>query len=312
MTSKVLVTGGAGFLGSHLCERLLERGNEVVCVDDLSTSDRSNVGHLEGNEGFQFHIRDVTKPLFMMRLDEIFHLACPASPVHYQRDPVRTIRTAVQGTMNVLDLARSTDARVTIASTSEVYGDPLEHPQQEGYWGNANPIGPRSCYDEGKRCAEALASSYAQQYGVDVRTARIFNTYGPRMRIDDGRVIPSFVSCALRDEPLVVHGDGTQTRSFCYVSDLIEGLLRLSSAKPPPGPVNLGNPCEVSIGFLAARVIDLTHSKSKMKTGALPIDDPRRRCPDIARARDLLAWQPEVALRDGLERVIQWQRNEFC
>jgi len=261
MRRRILVTGGAGFLGSHLCERLLELGNEVVCLDNFFTSQRRNVEHLFDNHRFELLRHDVTDPL-IVEVDEIYHLACPASPVHYQRNPVRTIRTAVHGTLNMLDMAREVGARMMIASTSEVYGDPKEHPQKEGYWGHVNPIGPRACYDEGKRCAEALTVSYARQYGVQARIARIFNTYGPRMHENDGRVVSNFVLQSLRGQPITIYGDGSQTRSFCYATDLIEGFIKLLATETDPGPVNLGNPSERTIRQLAEMTIQKTGSRS--------------------------------------------------
>jgi UDP-glucuronate decarboxylase len=302
MSKRVLVTGGAGFLGSHLCERLLADGNEVICLDNLFTGSRNNVDALLDNRRFELVRADVCEPL-NLEVDEIYHLACPASPVHYQRNPVRTIRTCVQGTLNVLDLARDVHARVLIASTSEVYGDPQTHPQVESYWGNVNPIGPRACYDEGKRCAEALAVSYARQYGVGVRLARIFNTYGPRMLEDDGRVVSNFIVQCLRGRSITIFGKGEQTRSFCYVDDLIEGFTRLM-ASPIDEPVNLGNPGEFTILELAEMVRRLTKSSSELVFEALPKDDPVRRKPDITRAESELRWRPAIPLEEGLVRTI--------
>ena len=291
MRKRILVTGGAGFLGSHLCERLLQLGHEVVCLDNFFTSQRRNVEHLLGDPRFELVRHDVTQPI-IVEVDEIYHLACPASPVHYQRNPVRTINTAVQGTLNMLDMAREVRARIMIASTSEVYGDPKEHPQVEPYWGHVNPIGPRACYDEGKRCAEALTVSYTRQYGVATRIARIFNTYGPRMHEDDGRVVSNFVLQALRGEPITVYGNGLQTRSFCYVSDLVEGFVRLMASESDEGPINLGNPRESTIRELAELVLRLVRSKSQLRLDPLPVDDPTRRCPDIGKAKRLLGWEP--------------------
>jgi UDP-glucuronate decarboxylase len=308
MRKRVLVTGGAGFLGSHLCERLLDMGHEVVCLDNFFTAHKRNVEHLLGRHRFELVRHDVTQPL-IVEVDEIFHLACPASPVHYQRNPVRTIRTAVQGTLNMLDMAREIHARILIASTSEVYGDPKEHPQSEPYWGHVNPIGPRACYDEGKRCAETLTVSYARQYGVITRIARIFNTYGPRMHEDDGRVVSNFVLQALRDEPITIYGNGEQTRSFCYVSDLIDGFIRLMALEQDPGPVNLGNPRESTILELAEIVLKLTGSRSELRREPLPVDDPTRRCPDITKAKALLGWQPQVPLEEGLRKTIEYMRE---
>ena len=302
---RILVTGGAGFLGSHLCERLLGDGHEVVCLDNFFTGTRSNVEPLLDNHRFELMRHDVTDPL-TMEVDEIYHLACPASPIHYQRNPVRTIRTAVEGTLNMLDLAREARARILIASTSEVYGDPTEHPQTEAYWGNVNPIGPRACYDEGKRCAEALAVSYARQYAVEVRIARIFNTYGPRMHENDGRVVSNFVVQALRNEPITIYGEGEQTRSFCYATDLIEGFVRLMASPHGADPVNLGNPRETTVRELAELTRRLAGSKSELVRAPLPKDDPTRRKPDIARAQKLLGgWAPEVPLEKGLSATIE-------
>ena len=305
MTKKILVTGGAGFLGSHLCERLIADGADVVCVDNFFTGSRSNIAALCGHPQFELVREDVTNPL-KMEVDFIYHLACPASPVHYQRNPVRTIRTAVEGTLNVLEAAREAGARVLLASTSEVYGDPAVHPQQESYWGNVNPIGPRACYDEGKRCAEALAVSYAAQYGVEVRIARIFNTYGPRLQEHDGRVVSNFIVQALRGDPITVYGGGAQTRSFCYVSDLIEGFLRLMASPHGASPVNLGNPKEISVGELARQVKTLVGSRSPIVEAPMPKDDPCRRKPDISRATELLGWQPTVSLTEGLRRTVDY------
>ena len=304
MSKRIMVTGGAGFLGSHLCERLIRDGHEVICVDDLFTGSKRNLDALLSNHRFEFIRHDVCLPLHI-ECDEIYHLACPASPVHYQHNPVRTIRTCVQGTLNVLELARDVQARLLIASTSEVYGDPLVHPQVEGYWGNVNPIGPRACYDEGKRCAEALATSYAQQYGVAVRIPRIFNTYGPRMLPNDGRVVSNFVVQCLANQPITLFGDGTQTRSFCYVDDLIEGFLRLM-ASDLDEPCNLGNPNEQSITQLAERIKALTGSSSELIRAPLPTDDPTRRKPDISRAIQRLGWQPTVDIEVGLRRTIAY------
>jgi UDP-glucuronate decarboxylase len=308
MRKRILVTGGAGFLGSHLCERLLQLGHEVVCLDNFFTAQRRNVEHLLDDHRFELVRHDVTEPL-IVEVDEIYHLACPASPVHYQRNPVRTINTAVQGTLNMLDMAREVRARILIASTSEVYGDPKEHPQVETYWGHVNPIGPRACYDEGKRCAESLTVSYTRQYGVVTRIARIFNTYGPRMHEDDGRVVSNFVLQALRGEPITIYGNGEQTRSFCYASDLIEGFIRLIALEQDPGPVNLGNPRESTIRELAELVLRLTNSKSKLRLDPLPVDDPVRRCPDISRAKQLLGWEPRVALESGIAQTIEYMRT---
>jgi len=303
---RVLVTGGAGFVGSHLCERLLADGHEVVCLDNFFTGTHANVAHLRDNSRFELFRHDVQEKL-TMEVDQIFHLACPASPIHYPRNPVRTIRTAVEGTLNLLDVARECGARMMIASTSEVYGDPAEHPQTESYWGNVNPIGPRACYDEGKRCAEALATSYAIQYGVQVRIARIFNTYGPRMHENDGRVVSNFVVQALCGKPLTIFGEGKQTRSFCFVSDLVEGFVRLMASEHGCDPVNLGNPRESTMIELATLIKQMTGSKSEIIHEPLPKDDPVRRNPDITRAKKLLGgWGPKVPLEEGIAATIAY------
>jgi UDP-glucuronate decarboxylase len=308
---RVLVTGGAGFLGSHLSDRLIAEGHEVVCLDNFFTGSRTNIEHLLDNHRFELLRHDITEPL-TLEVDEIFHLACPASPIHYQRNPVRTIRTAVQGTLNALDLAREARARILIASTSECYGDPAEHPQKETYWGNVNPIGPRACYDEGKRCAESLAVSYAMQYGVEVRIARIFNTYGPRVHENDGRVVSNFIVQSLRGEALTIYGEGQQTRSFCYVSDLIEGFMRLMASGHGSDPVNLGNPRETTVLELAELIRDMVGSKSPISRVPLPKDDPTRRNPDITRARQLLGgWEPRVSLEQGIAATIADFRKRF-
>jgi UDP-glucuronate decarboxylase len=307
---RVLVTGGAGFLGSHLCDELIAAGNEVVCMDNLFTGSRENVDHLLDEHNFEFVRHDVCDRT-NIEVDEIYHLACPASPIHYQRNPVRTIRTTVEGTLNILDLAREVKARVLIASTSEVYGDPEEHPQVETYWGNVNPIGPRACYDEGKRCAEALAVSYATQYATDVRIARIFNTYGPRMHENDGRVVSNFIVQALQDRPISVYGKGEQTRSFCYVDDLIRGFVALM-ASDVKVPVNIGNPGEFTVKELAEKVLSMTRSKSKIEYQPLPVDDPGRRRPDITRAKELLGWQPTIPLDEGLESTVEYFRKRVA
>jgi UDP-glucuronate decarboxylase len=302
MSKRILVTGGAGFLGSHLCERLLAAGNEVICLDNFFTGRRHNVEHLLDRHDFEVLRHDICDRL-ILEVDEVYHLACPASPIHYQRNPVRTIRTCVEGTLNVLDLAREVRARVLIASTSEVYGDPLTHPQVESYWGNVNPIGPRACYDEGKRCAESLAVSYARQYGIEVRIARIFNTYGPRMLENDGRVVSNFIAQCLRGNPITIFGDGKQTRSFCYVDDLVGGFMKLM-ASTESEPVNLGNPGEFTMLELAEKIRAQTGARSEIEFKPLPTDDPVRRKPDITRAVERLAWCPSVALDAGLERTI--------
>ena len=309
---RVLVTGGAGFLGSHLIDRLLERGDEVVCVDNLFTGTKRNVDHLHDHSRFEFIRHDVTFPLYI-EVDEIYNLACPASPIHYQHDPVATTKTSVHGAINMLGLAKRLRARIFQASTSEVYGDPSVHPQQEAYWGNVNPIGPRSCYDEGKRCAETLFFDYYRQHKLDIRVARIFNTYGPRMHPNDGRVVSNFIVQALKGEDLTVYGDGSQTRSFCYVDDLVEGFLRFMQlpgrAGEPgfPGPINLGNPVEFTIRALAEKVIELTGSKSRIVSHLLPADDPTQRRPDIGRAQEHLGgWEPQVQLEEGLRHTIRY------
>jgi UDP-glucuronate decarboxylase len=305
--SKILVTGGAGFLGSHLCKLLVEHGDEVVCLDNFYTGNRENLKQfgLFDYQSFEFIRHDVIEPI-ILEVDEIYHLACPASPIHYQSHPVKTIKTAVQGTLNVLDMAREVGAKVLIASTSEVYGDPQIHPQVESYWGHVNPVGPRACYDEGKRCAESLAVSYNQQYGVDVRIARIFNTYGPVMHPPDGRVVSNFIMQALRGEDITVYGDGAQTRSFCYVNDLIIGFQKLMGLNSNPGPVNLGNPEETSVLELAEMVIRETRSVSKVKREPLPVDDPIRRKPDIGKAMALLGWKPTIPLKLGLGFTVDY------
>ena len=304
--SQILVTGGAGFLGSHLCERLLGEGHEVLCVDNFFTGARRNIEHLLDHPRFDLMRHDVTVPL-VVEVDEIYNLACPASPVHYQHNPVQTIKTSVHGAINVLNLAQHAKARVFQASTSEVYGDPDMHPQPEGYWGRVNPVGPRSCYDEGKRCAETLFMDYHRQYGVDVRVARIFNTYGPRMHPNDGRVVSNFIVQALRGEDITIYGAGEQTRSFCFVDDLIEGFVRFMAHEDAlPGPINLGNPREFTILQLAEQVINLTNSSSKIVFKPLPQDDPKQRRPDIRRAQEKLGWEPHVQLHEGLVRTIAW------
>jgi UDP-glucuronate decarboxylase len=303
---RILVAGGAGFVGSHLCERLLEGGDRVLCLDDFTTGAAENVAHLRTNRRFRLVQHDVAQPI-ELDIDEIYNLACPASPPHYQADPVRTLKTSVFGAINLLELARRNNARILQASTSEVYGDPLVHPQTEEYWGNVNPTGPRACYDEGKRAAETLFFDYHRTDGVEIKVARIFNTYGPRMSEGDGRIVSNFIVQALQSQPLTVFGDGTQTRSFCYVADLIEGLLALMESPPEIiGPVNLGNPDEFEVIELARKVLQLTGSKSRIVHRPLPVDDPKRRKPDIARARQWLNWQPVTSLDEGLERTIAY------
>jgi len=305
---RILVTGGAGFLGSHLCERLLAQGNEVLCLDNFFSGDLRNVTHLLAGPRFTLIEHDVTLPL-QVDVDEIYNLACPASPVHYQRDPVRTTRTSVLGALNMLDLAKATGAKVLQTSTSEVYGDPQVHPQSERYWGHVNPIGVRACYDEGKRCAETLFMDSRRQYGIDVKIARIFNTYGPRLHPEDGRVVSNFIVQALQGAPLTVYGDGKQTRSFCYVDDLVDALIRLMATPDDfSGPVNLGNPGECTMLELAERVIVLSGSPSSIVFRPLPGDDPVRRRPDISLARAALGWDPRVTLDDGLNRTIDYFR----
>jgi UDP-glucuronate decarboxylase len=303
---KVLITGGAGFVGSHLCDRLVEDGHEVLCVDNFFTGSRDNILELIDQPHFELLRHDVTFPLYV-EVDEIYNLACPASPIHYQMDPVQTTKTSVHGAINMLGLAKRTKAKILQASTSEVYGDPEVHPQGENYLGNVNTIGPRACYDEGKRCAETLFFDYHRQYNVKIRVARIFNTYGPRMHPDDGRVVSNFIVQALKGEPITIYGDGSQTRSFCFVDDLVNGLVRLMEADNTiTGPVNLGNPVEMTIRELAEQVIEMTGAKSELIEKPLPSDDPTQRCPDINRAKTQLGWVPSVALEDGLKRTIQY------
>ncbi len=309
MRTRVLVTGGAGFIGSHLCERLLARGDDVLCVDNLFTGSKDNIAHLLDEAHFEFMRHDVTFPLYV-EVDQIFNLACPASPIHYQRDPVQTIKTSVHGAINMLGLAKRTRAKILQASTSEVYGDPQVHPQAEGYWGHVNPIGPRSCYDEGKRAAETLFFDYHRQHGVRIKVARIFNTYGPRMALNDGRVVSNFIVQALSGEDLTIYGDGGQTRSFCFVDDLVDGLLALmDSPDDVTGPINLGNPEEFTIRELAAEVLRLTGGAGSLVDRPLPADDPRQRKPDIARARELLDWAPSTRLALGLGPTVAYFRQ---
>lgn len=302
----ILVTGGAGFLGSHLCDRLLAQGHDVVCADNFFTGSKRNIDHLIGNPHFELMRHDVTLPLYV-EVDQIYNLACPASPIHYQHDPVQTTKTSVHGAINMLGLAKRLKCRIFQASTSEVYGDPSVHPQSEDYWGNVNPIGPRSCYDEGKRCAETLFFDYHRQHRLEIKVARIFNTYGPRMHPNDGRVVSNFVVQALKGAPITIYGDGSQTRSFCYVDDLIDGFVRLMTSPPElTGPVNLGNPGEYTIKELAEVAIDMTGSKSTLSFLPLPQDDPKQRQPNIALARDKLGWEPKVPLRQGMQRTIEY------
>ena len=306
---RVLVTGGAGFLGSHLCERLVAAGHDVLCLDNYFTGRRDNVAHLIGNPRFEIMRHDVTFPLYV-EVDEIYNLACPASPVHYQHDPVQTTKTSVHGAINMLGLAKRLRGKILQASTSEVYGDPVVHPQTEDYWGNVNPIGFRSCYDEGKRCAETLFFDYHRQHKLRIKVARIFNTYGPRMHPQDGRVVSNFIMQALQGQPITIYGEGAQTRSFCYVDDLIEGLIRLMNTDDQiTGPMNIGNPVEMTIRELAEAVIELTGSRSRLVHEPLPHDDPTQRRPDIGFARRALEWEPQVALKDGLARTIGYFDN---
>ncbi len=305
---RILVTGGAGFIGSHLCERLINKGHEVICLDNFFTGRRENILPLLNNHRFELLRHDVIEPV-LLEVDQIYNLACPASPVHYQYNPVKTVKTNVMGTINMLGLAKRVRARILQASTSEVYGDPLEHPQTEKYWGNVNPIGLRSCYDEGKRLAETLMMDYHRQNKVDTRIARIFNTYGPRMLEDDGRVVSNFIVQALRGEQLTIYGAGDQTRSFCYVDDLVEGLIRLMNAEALHDPVNLGNPGELTIKQLAEEVMRMCGSSAGVKYLPLPQDDPKQRQPDITRAKELLGWGPTIPLREGLEKTVAYFRN---
>lgn len=312
ITSKrILVTGGAGFLGSHLCEYLLGTGNEVICLDNFFTGSRRNVAHLIGDPKFEILRHDITFPLYV-EVDEIYNLACPASPVHYQHDPIQTTKTSILGAVNMLGLAKRLKIPILQASTSEVYGDPGVHPQPETYWGNVNPIGPRSCYDEGKRCAETLFFDYHLQLGLDIKVVRIFNTYGPRMHPNDGRVVSNFIVQALRGEDITIYGEGTQTRSFCYVSDLIDGFVRfMQQPKGVTGPINLGNPGEFTMLELARLIVELTNSSSKLIFQALPEDDPKQRQPDISLARKQLDWQPTVELREGLVSTVKYFQHQL-
>ncbi|WP_417824685.1 UDP-glucuronic acid decarboxylase family protein [Thalassospira lucentensis] len=306
---RILVTGGAGFLGSHLCERLLDEGHDVLCVDNFFTGTKDNIVHLLDNPHFELMRHDVTFPLYL-EVDEIYNLACPASPIHYQHDPVQTTKTSVHGAINMLGLAKRVGAKIFQASTSEVYGDPEVHPQTEDYRGSVNPIGPRACYDEGKRCAETLFFDYHRQHGLEIKVARIFNTYGPRMHPQDGRVVSNFIIQALQGEDITIYGNGEQTRSFCFYSDLLEGFIRLMATDPSvSGPMNLGNPHEITIRELAERVIDMTGAKSKLIFKDLPADDPLQRKPDITFARNTLGWEPTVALETGLGSTIDYFRN---
>ncbi|HEY6874268.1 MAG TPA: UDP-glucuronic acid decarboxylase family protein [Geobacteraceae bacterium] len=308
---RILVTGGAGFIGSHLCERLLRDGHEVLCLDNFFTGSKRNIAHLLDDPAFELIRHDITQPI-LLEVDRIYNLACPASPIHYQYNPVKTIKTSVMGTIHMLGVAKRVRARILQASTSEVYGDPQVHPQAEGYWGNVNPIGIRSCYDEGKRVAETLMMDYHRHNGVDVRIIRIFNTYGPRMAENDGRVVSNFIVQALRGEDITVYGDGSQTRSFCYVDDLVEGMVRMMETDGFTGPVNLGNPAETSIVEFARRIIGLTGSRSRLVFKPLPADDPKQRQPDISLARERLGWEPRVDVETGLLRTIDYFREKLA
>lgn len=309
--AKILVTGGSGFIGAHLCEDLLRKGHSVICLDDLSTGQICNLSKCLEHPAFTFIKHDVTSAIYL-EVDEIYNLACPASPVHYQKNPTQTTKTCVLGALNMLELARKTGARFLQASTSEVYGDPLEHPQRETYWGNVNPIGPRACYDEGKRCAETLCFDYMRDFGVDVRVVRIFNTYGPKMRADDGRVVSNFITSALRGEPLTIYGDGKQTRSFCYVDDLISALTRyMALPLRKPGPLNIGNPQECTILSLAEMICALTGRQSSILHYPLPKDDPTKRRPDICAAKELLGWEPRIDLMSGLSKTIEALKQDI-
>jgi UDP-glucuronate decarboxylase len=306
----ILVTGGAGFLGSHLCDRLIERGDDVICLDNFFTGRKANIAHLLNHPRFELIRHDIIHPVFL-EAEQIYNLACPASPVAYQYNPIKTIKTSTVGMVNILGLAKRCRARVLQASTSEVYGDPQTHPQTEDYWGHVNPIGPRSCYDEGKRIAESLCINYHLAHGIEVRIMRIFNTYGPRMDPNDGRVISNFVTQALRGEPLTIYGDGSQTRSFCYVDDLLEGMIRFMDQDEDPGPVNIGNPLEFSMLQLAEDVLEATGSSSQLVHKELPADDPKQRCPDISKAKSLLGWSPQVDLKTGLSRTVDYYRQQL-
>ncbi len=309
---RILVTGGSGFIGSHLCDRLIADGHEVLCVDNFFTGSRRNISHLLGHPAFEMLRHDVTFPLYV-EVDQIYNLACPASPIHYQHDPIQTTKTSVSGAINMLGLAKRLRIPILQASTSEVYGDPAVHPQTEDYWGHVNPIGPRSCYDEGKRCAETLFFDYRRQLGISIKVARIFNTYGPRMHPSDGRVVSNFIVHALERRPITIYGDGTQTRSFCYVDDTVDALIRfMNTPDDVTGPFNVGNPVEISVRELARKVIDLSGSDVELNYSPLPVDDPRQRQPDIRQAREILGWEPKVDLTDGLARTISWFRDAFA
>jgi UDP-glucuronate decarboxylase len=310
MSKRILVTGGAGFIGSHLCERLLEKGNEVVCLDNFFTGSKDNIKNLFSDYRFELVRHDLVNPI-LLEVDQIYNLACPASPVHYQYNPVKTVKTSVMGTLNMLGLAKRVKARILQASTSEVYGDPTMHPQVETYWGNVNCIGLRSCYDEGKRVAETLMMDYHRQNQVDIRIVRIFNTYGPRMALNDGRVMSNFITQALRGKPLTIYGDGSHTRSFCYVSDMVKGMIAMMEHEEFIGPVNLGNPQEISIAELAESIIKTTGSTGGIEYQPLPPDDPVRRCPDITLAKDRLRWEPEIDFKTGLSQTIEYFKNKL-
>ena len=311
MARRILVTGGAGFIGSHLCERLLEKGDEVVCLDNFFTGNKNNIKHLLNDYRFELIRHDLVNPI-LLEVDQVYNLACPASPVHYQYNPVKTVKTNVMGTLNMLGLAKRVNARILQASTSEVYGDPAVHPQPESYWGNVSCIGLRSCYDEGKRVAETLMMDYHRQNEVDIRIVRIFNTYGPRMALDDGRVISNFITQALRGEPLTIYGDGSHTRSFCYISDMVKGMVAMMEQDDFTGPINLGNPHEISISELAENVVKATGSTAEIEYRPLPPDDPVRRCPDISLAKAKLNWQPEIDFEIGLSQTIDYFRNRLA
>ncbi len=313
MTKRILITGGAGFIGSHLCKRLLKEGNEVICLDNFFTGSKDNVEELVSNNKFELIRHDVIKPM-LLEADEIYNLACPASPIHYQQNPIKTIKTNVLGTMNMLGLAKRVGARILQASTSEVYGDPMEHPQKESYWGNVNPVGVRSCYDEGKRCSETLCMDYYRKNKTDIRIVRIFNTYGPNMNLNDGRVVSNFIVQALQDKDITIYGDGSQTRSFQYIDDLIEGLIKMMNNDDGfAGPVNLGNPNEFTIKELADKILKMVpESKSKIVHKKLPQDDPKQRNPDISLAKEKLGWEPKISLEEGLEKTIRWFRNRIA
>ena len=308
---KILITGGAGFIGSHLCKKLLDEGNDLICVDNYFTGSKENISQLFESSYFEVLRHDVCFPLYV-EVDQIYNLACPASPIHYQHDPVQTTKTSVHGAINMLGLAKRINARILQASTSEIYGDPEIHPQKEEYWGNVNPIGPRSCYDEGKRCAETLFFDYQRQHKLDIKVVRIFNTYGPNMHPNDGRVVSNFIMQALQNQDITVYGDGNQTRSFCYIDDLVNGMIKMmNSSSKVIGPVNLGNPTEYKIIDLAKIIIELTKSKSKIIKKNLPVDDPMRRKPDISQAKDFIGWEPSTGLKDGLVKTIDYFKNKL-